>query len=384
VSAAESGETGTCDWLVIGAGIAGASIAYRLAPYGRVVVLEREQRPGMHSTGRSAALYLESYGPPAVRSLTLASRDFLFSPPAGFADHPVLTPRGALTVGLSGHRVELDAHFEVVSGLSPLARRVDPPECRSMVPVLVDSVIGGVLEPDAMDIDVDILLQGYLRGARRSGVRIECGVEAISIGRVGGSGSDWLVSDGQRSWRAPVLINAAGAWADVVASRAGVEPIGLQPKRRSAFLFPSPEGIDARRWPALVAADESFYIKPDAGSLLGSPANADPVDPHDVVAEEMDIAVAIDRIERWTSLRIRRPARVWAGLRSFVRDGGLVGGFDPSASGFFWLAAQGGYGIQSSAGMSEAAAALARGLPLPPALADRGVTAAELGPGRLR
>jgi D-arginine dehydrogenase len=384
MSAAESGETGACDWLVIGAGIAGASIAYRLAPHGRVVVLEREQRPGMHSTGRSAALYLESYGPPAVRALTLASRDFLFSPPPGFVDHPVLTPRGALTVGLPQHRAELDRHFEVVSGLSSLARRVDPAECRAMVPVLIDSVIGGVMEPDAMDIDVDVLLQGYLRGARRHGARVECGFEAISIGRVAGSGSDWTVSDGRRCWRAPVLINAAGAWADVVALRAGVEPIGLQPKRRSAFLFAPPDGIDARQWPALVAADESFYIKPDAAALLGSPANADPVDPHDVVAEEIDIAIAIDRIERWTSLRIRRPAHVWAGLRSFVSDGGLVGGFDPSADGFFWLAAQGGYGIQSSAGMSEAAAALVRGLSLPATVADRGVTAADLGPGRLR
>lgn len=373
-----------CDWLIIGAGIAGASLAWRLAPHGRVVVLEREPRPGMHSTGRSAALYLESYGPPQVRALTLAGREFLFSPPPGFAEHAVLTPRGALTVAMAAQREALQAHHEVVRALSPLARRLDAAETRAMVPVLRDTVIGGVLEPDAMDIDVDGLLQGYLRGARRQGAVVECDVAIASIERTGGPGSDWRVSDGTRSWRAPVLVNAAGAWADLVAGTAGVAPIGLQPKRRSAFLFAPPAGVDARAWPAFISADESFYVKPDAGMLLGSPANADPVAPHDVVAEELDVATGIDRIQQWTTLEIRRPSHTWAGLRSFVADGGLVGGFDPDAPGFFWLAAQGGYGIQSSAGMSEACAALARGLGLPQRLLDLGLSEAALGPARLR
>lgn len=373
-----------CDWLIIGAGIAGASLAWRLAPHGKVVILEREAAPGMHSTGRSAALYLESYGPPQVRALTLAGRDFLFGPPAGFSEVPILSPRGALTVATAALRAELDQQYEVVRALSPLARRVEAAEARAMVPVLRDSVIGGVLEPDAMDIDVDALLQAWLRGARRAGAVLECGVEVVSIERVAGPGSDWRVGDGRRSWRAPVVVDAAGAWADEVAARAGVGPIGLQPKRRSAFVFAPPVGVASHTWPAFIAADESFYVKPDAGQLLGSPANADPVPPHDVVAEELDVAIGIDRIQAWTTLEIRRPSRTWAGLRSFVADGGLVGGFDPDASGFFWLAAQGGYGIQSSAGMSEACAALVRGQPLPGKFADLGLGEAMLSPARLR
>lgn len=373
-----------CDWLIIGAGIAGASLAWRLAPHGRVVILEREPAPGMHSTGRSAALYLESYGPPQVRALTLAGRDFLFEPPPGFSEVPILSPRGALTVATASLRAELDHQFEVVRALSPLARRIEAAEARAMVPVLRDSVIGGVLEPDAMDIDVDALLQAWLRGARRAGAVLECGAEVVSIERVAGPDSDWRVGDGRRSWRAPVVVDAAGAWADEVAARAGVGPIGLQPKRRSAFVFAPPAGIDSHAWPAFIAADESFYVKPDAGQLLGSPANADPVPPHDVVAEELDVAIGIDRIQAWTTLEIRRPSRTWAGLRSFVADGGLVGGFDPDASGFFWLAAQGGYGIQSSAGMSEACAALVRGQPLPGKFADLGLGEAMLSPARLR
>jgi len=380
---AAGGGTVACDWLIVGAGIAGASLAYRLAPHGSVAVLEREPRPGMHSTGRSAALYLESYGPPQVRALTVAGRDFLFSPPAGFAGHPVLSPRGALTVAMAEQRAALREEFEAVRELSPLARLVNGAEARSLVPVLRESVTGGLLEPDAMDIDVDALLQGYLRGARRYGAAIECGVAIESIGRAAGPGSDWLVSSGSRSWRAPVLVDAAGAWADEVARMAGIAPIGLQPKRRTAFLFAPPAGLDPRGWPAFISADESFYVKPDAGQLLGSPANADPVAPHDVVAEELDVAIGIDRIRQWTTLEIRRPSHTWAGLRSFVSDGGLVGGFDPDAPGFFWLAAQGGYGIQSSAGMSEACAALARGLPLPARLADLGLSEALLGPARL-
>jgi D-arginine dehydrogenase len=163
-----------------------------------------------------------------------------------------------------------------------------------------------------------------------------------------------------------------------------VLPLGLQPKRRSAFVFAPPAGLDSRGWPAFIAADESFYVKPDAGQLLGSPANADPVPPHDVVPEELDIAIGIDRIQSWTTLEIRRPARTWAGLRSFVADGGLVGGFEPGVSGFFWLAAQGGYGIQSCAGMSEACAALVRAEALPQKFADLGLTEAMLSAARLR
>jgi len=375
-------EIQSCDWIVVGAGIAGASVGYFLAPHGRVILLERESQPGYHSTGRSAALYLPSYGPPQVRALTLASRDFLARPPEGFAERPVLAPRGSLTFGTAEQQAVLDQRFHEIRALGIEAMRLDAAATLARVPVLRSELVaGGVLEPDAMDIDVDLLLQGYLRGLRRHGGVIESGVEVREADR---DGADWVVSDGRRRWRAPVLIDAAGAWADELALLAGVAPIGLQPMRRSAFVFAPPEGLDLRALPAFLAADESFYVKPDAGMLLGSPANADPVAPHDVVAEELDIAIGIDRIQTFTTLTIRRPARTWAGLRSFVADGGLVGGFDPAAAGFFWLAAQGGYGIQTSAAMGEACAALARGQPLPARLQDFGLAEADLGARRLR
>lgn len=197
-------------------------------------------------------------------------------------------------------------------------------------------------------------------------------------------GGLWHVHAGDNLYEAPIVVNAAGAWCDVVASLAGATPIGLVPMRRSAFTFAPPEGADVSTWPMFIGVDESFYVKPDAGLLLGSPANADPVAPHDVQAEELDIALAIDRIETMTTLSIRRPRHVWAGLRSFVGDCSFAGGFDPALPGFFWAAGQGGYGIQSSAAAGEAYAAMLRGLPLPTRIADFGVRPDELSPARLR
>jgi D-arginine dehydrogenase len=369
------------DHLVIGAGIAGASVGYFLAPHGRVVVLERESQPGHHSTGRSAALFSETYGPAQVRALSRASRAFLEHPPEGFADAPILGARGALMVGGPDDGAALEAELSVLQRISPEVRRVSAAEVIATVPVMrADTTGDAILEPGACDIDVHTLHQGFLRGLKRRGGSVECGVAVDAIERVA---TGWVVHGGGRRWHASVLVNAAGAWADVVAALAGVRPIGLQPKRRSAFTFAPPAGIDPRAWPAVIALDESWYIKPDAGVLLGSPANADPVEPHDVVAEELDIAIAIDRIERATTLSIRRPIRTWAGLRSFVADGDLVGGPDPQDPAFVWVAAQGGYGIQTSAAMGEACAALARGAPIPAHLAAHGLDAAMLGAARL-
>ena len=371
----------SADFLIIGAGIAGASVGYFLAPHARVVLLERESQPGYHSTGRSAALFLESYGTPQVRALTRASRPFFDAPPAGFADHPVLGPRGCLFVAGPGQEDLLDAHWDLLRTMTPNARRLGTAEALALVPVLrADRIIGAVLEPDASDMDVHAIHQGYLRGLRRHGGSIVCDAEVQAVRK---DGALWEVQTRAGNWRAPVVINAAGAWCDAIARLAGVPAIGLQPKRRSAFTFAPPVGMDPRAWPCLISADESWYVKPDAGILLGSPANADPVDPQDVQPEELDIALAIDRIQQMTTLEIRRPARTWAGLRSFVADGDLVGGFDVVAPGFFWVAAQGGYGIQTSAAMGEACAALARGLPLPQAIADCGLTESMLSPARL-
>ena len=371
----------TADFIVIGAGIAGASIAYWLAPHARVIVLERESQPGYHSTGRSAALFMESYGTPQVRALTLASRALLAEPPAGFTEHPLLSPRGALMVAAPGQEAELDEQWRVLEAMTPRALRLDAAQACTFLPVLRrDRIVGGVFEPDAADMDVHAIHQGYLRGLRRSGGRVVTDAPVQAIERRDGV---WRVSAGGGRFEAPVVVDAAGAWADEVARLAGARPIGLQPRRRSAFVYAPPPDLDFTGWPMTIGAGEDWYLKPDAGMILGSPANADPVPPHDVQPEELDIAIAIDRIQAMTTLEIRRPARTWAGLRSFVADGDLVGGWDTQAEGFFWVAAQGGYGIQTSAAMGEACAALALGRPLPERIAAFGLTAEMLGPARL-
>jgi D-arginine dehydrogenase len=370
------------DFIIIGAGIAGASVAFWLAPHARVILLEREHQPGYHSTGRSAALYFESYGTPHVRALTLASRAFFEHPPQGFADHRLLTPRGALVVANEDQEELLERHWAILSSTTTTGKRMNRDDTCSLVPVLrADRILGSAYEPDAFDIDVHALLQGYLRAVRQAGGSLVCNAEVFAIERTRDA---WQVHASDAVYQAPVLINAAGAWVDATARMAGVAPIGIEPKRRSAFTFASPEGIDARRWPMVMSADEGWYIKPEGGVLLGSPANADTVKPHDVQPEEIDIALGIDRIEAMTALTIRRPTRIWAGLRSFVADGDLVGGFDDTVPGFVWAAAQGGYGIQTSPAMGEACAALARGLPIPYRVADFGLSAAILSPGRLR
>jgi len=369
-----------CDYLIVGGGIAGASIGHFLAPHGRTVVLERESQPGYHSTGRSAALFMESYGTPQVRALTLASRAFLEAPPAGFADGPILSPRGALLVAAPGQEAELAALWQVMQSVSPRGRLLDADGARELVPALRrEHVIGAVFEPDAADIDVHRLHHGFLRSVRRQGGAIVCDAEVGAIAR--DDRGRWQVDAGAVRYVASVLVNAAGAWCDAVAALAGVAPIGLVPKRRSIFTFAPPADSDAAHWPLFGSVDERWYVKPDAGLLLGSPANADAVPAQDVQPEELDIAQAIDRIEAATTLAVR-PRRTWAGLRSFVADGDLVGGFAADAPGFFWVAAQGGYGIQTSAAMGEACAALARGLPPPRRIAAFGLDAAALAPDR--
>ncbi|MFP8779496.1 NAD(P)/FAD-dependent oxidoreductase [Hydrogenophaga sp. RWCD_12] len=369
------------DVIVIGAGMAGASVAWWLAPHARVLLLEAESQPGYHSTARSAALYMASYGSAQVRALTRASLGFYVSPPDGFCEHPLLSPRGAMMVATPEQMPALQEHWAMLAPINPLAQRLSGAEAVERVSVLrPECVAGGVYEPDAADMDVHAIHQGFLRGVRRHGGELVCGAPVTALQRRGGV---WTVRSGERQWQVPVVINAAGAWAEVVGRLAGALSIGLVPKRRSAFVFQPPTGLACAGWPLVFGAAEDWYIKPDAGLLLGSPANADPVPPQDVQPEALDIAMAIHRIGEMTTLQITRPVRTWAGLRSFVPDGGLVGGFDAQAEGFFWLAGQGGYGIQTAPAMGEACAALVRGQPLPGRIAAQGLTADDLGPARL-
>lgn len=369
------------DILIIGAGIAGASLGYRLAGQRQVLLLEREAQPGYHATGRSAAMFMEAYGTPQIQALTRASRAFYEQPPAGFCEHPLLEPRGCLYVASHEQHDLLESTYAQNLANGTAVSLLDSAAALELVPSLRGELLAGAVhETGAMDLDVHALHQGFLRGLRQAGGELRCNAELVQAYYLDDL---WHVelADGSRL-RARVLVNAAGAWADRVAGQCGVGKVGLQPCRRSAFTFPGPAQHDFARWPAVIGVDESFYFKPDAGQLLGSPANADPVEPQDAAPDELDLALGIYNIEAMTTLEIRRPSHSWAGLRSFVADGDLVIGFDPVSPAFFWLAAQGGYGIQSAAGASRLAADLLLGLPLCASLVSQGVEPARLSPAR--
>lgn len=364
----------TYDFAVIGAGIAGAAIAARLASQASVMLLETEAHPGYHATGRSAALYTVLYGNAVVRSLSAASRAFFDRPPAGFAEHALLTPRGRLYVGSATQQTIIE---EICS--SPLARPLDSQEARTLVPALRPEVCAhAALDTSAHDIDVHGLHQGYLRSAKSSGATVVCGAEVLSLQRCAG----WQLQTMAGAFQARVLINAAGAWADTLAAMAGISSPGIRPLRRTAVLIDSPDAAASAEWPAVVAADASFYFKPDAGLILASPCDETPTPPCDAQPEEIDIAIAVDRIEKATTLGIRRVPRSWAGLRSFAADRSPVVGYDPSGNDFFWLAGLGGYGVQTAPALSQLAAALALRQGPPASLLASGIDTAALCPGR--
>jgi D-arginine dehydrogenase len=368
---------------IIGAGIAGTSLGYWLSQHASVLVLERESLPGYHTTGRSAAMFIETYGPPLVRALTIGSRPFYEAPPTGFTEHPILTPRGMLMIATGAQRSHLDEAYAIAQQVGSNVLRLSPAEACERVPVLrMENFSGATYEADPTDIDVHALHQGFLKGIRQHGGQLFTSAEVIASSR---HNNVWRIETTNGTFEARTVVNAAGAWCDKIAKLAGVPPIGLVPKRRSAFIFAPPQnGEEIGTWPVVIAADESFYFKPEAGMLLGSPANVDPMVPHDVRPEEIDIATGIARIEKATTMTIRRPTRMWAGLRSFVPDGELVGGFDSTTPEFFWMAGQGGYGIQTAAAMGHACSALLLGQPVPSALAALGVSAERLSPKRLR
>ena len=371
------------DIAVIGAGIAGSSLAYRLAPFRSVLLLERESQPGYHSTGRSAAMFMESYGPPAVRALTRASRAFYLQTPQEFADQALLAPRGAMYLARPDQQHLLAQQQAELSVTCPALERLDRDQTLERVACLRPALVhGSLLDHGAMDIDVHTLHQGFLRGMRRHGGVLLANAE-VQAARWRSPGWELTLSDG-RAVRAALVVNAAGAWADQVGALFGAQPIGLVPHRRTAFTFQPPEGMPIAHWPVVASVDERFYFKPDAGVLLGSPANADPTVPHDVAPEELDVATGIHHIEAATTLSIRRPLRSWAGLRSFVPDGEMVIGRDARCEQFVWLAGQGGYGIQSAPGASELAASIVLGQPTPRDLVRHGVDAQALSPARLR
>ncbi|GBE21603.1 MAG TPA: FAD-binding oxidoreductase [Actinobacteria bacterium] len=345
----------SADFVVIGAGIAGASVAYELAAHARVVVLEREAVAGYHTTGRSAAVFTEAYEKSGIRALTRASRPFLEDPPEGFTDVRLLSPLPVLFVGRDD---QLDALEQVLHESVDLVRWVDPIEALTLCPVLRPGyVAGGVLEADARSIDVHALHQGFLRGLRRRGSRVLTKAEVSSLVYT----STWTVGTTQGPIRTPVIVDAAGAWADQVAEMAGARPVGLTPLRRTAFTFDPPPDIGGRAWPMVFDVGEDFYFRLDGPQILASPCDEEPMEPCDVRHEEIDVAIAIDRIQAATTLTIRHVRNAWAGLRTFAPDRTPVVGWDPEVPGFFWLAGQGGFGIMTSPAMARTASALITG-----------------------
>jgi D-arginine dehydrogenase len=369
-----------CDVIVIGGGIAGAGAAYELAGAAEVVLLERESQCGYHATGRSAASFTENYGSAVIRRLALASRPFLEAPPEGFAEHSLLSPRGIVTIARSDQIEALEQELERAQKFVPEIRRIGREEALARVPALrPDYVADAILEPDAQDIDVHGLHQGYLKGLRSRGGRIFTDAE---VGSIAHSAGLWRLETRAGSFETRILVNAAGAWADELARRAGVPPLGLTPMRRTVFMIDAPEALAIAAWPMINDVQETFYFKPDAGQLLISPADAEPSLPGDAQAEEYEVALGVDRLQRATTLPVPRVKHKWAGLRTFAPDRNPVAGEDRRAGGFFWLAGQGGYGIKTAPALSRIIAALVLGRDLPEAIAQRDVSPASLSPGR--
>ena len=369
-----------CDFLVIGAGIAGASIACELALEARVVVAEQEDRAGYHTSGRSAAMYIRSYGAPPVRALTAASRAFFDDPPAGFADYPLLNPRACLTIAREDQTPALDALADEIRAAGERFSELTTAEARALLPVLKPAgAHRAILEPDCADIDVGALHQGFLRLGRARGAELRLAAKVSSITR---RSDRWQVrlSDGGEI-QARVVINAAGAWADEVAELAGARRIGVTPKRRTVILIEPPAG-DIDRWPTVLDVAEQFYFKPQSGLILASPGDETPVPPQDAAPDEYDIAVCVERIQQAAELPVRRVNRAWAGLRTFTPDKVPAFGYDAVAAEFFWFAGQGGFGMQTSPAAARLGAALALRRPPPDELTSAGVREDAYAPGR--
>lgn len=364
----------TPDVIVIGAGMAGASVAAELATDCQVVLLEREERPGYHSTGRSAAMYIRNYGNAPVRTLTAASFGLLNQPPPGFTDQPILKPRGVMWLAQAGQEEAL-AELARLEGNEPLT----PDEARERVPPLrPERLLGVLLETAAMELDVHALHEGYLRRFRQLDGSLHCRAGAQSLTRRNGC---WRVTTRDGVFEAPVVVDAAGAWSDEVAVRAGGRAVGLIPKRRAAAIISPPPAVDVRHWPLVIGVAEDFYFRPEVGKLLISPADATPVPPCDVQPEEWDVAMAVHRIEEVLDINVEKVEHRWAGLRTFATDGSPVVGWDPQIEGFFWLAGQGGYGIQMAPAMARLASAMVMNSPIPADLAQLDLGA--LDPRRL-
>ena len=346
----------TADILIIGAGVAGLGAAYYAAKDAKVVVLEACEAPCMQTSGRSAAMYLITYGGPAVIELSIRSGPFYREPPDGFAEAPLLTPRGELHLD-DGDGSEVAATVAAGRGIEPIT--ID--EALALVPILKrEGLVSAAYDPAAQDIDVDLVCGGFRRGAQAAGARVVCNARVEGLSRRGGV---WRAETPAGVFEAPVIVNAAGAWATPVAAMAGAQMIEVEPRRRSAAMLPAPGGHDVANWPLFFGAGEHWYARPTGGALMVSPAEAIPVAPQDIHIDKYDevLVEGLWRYEQRVTVPVTQVTNPWAGLRNFARDGEPVTGFDADAEGFFWLAGQGGYGFQTAPALSRLAADLILG-----------------------
>ncbi len=368
------------DFIVIGAGMAGASAAYELSASASVLLIEAEAHPGYHSTGRSAALFTRNYGSPLVRRINALSEPFFASPPDGFTDSPLLGPRGALTVAAPGVEGELDSLLALSTQVNPVVE-IAPADALVMAPYLrPDRVCRAVFEAGVSDIDVATLLRSYLKGFKARGGEIVTNEMVSSLQKVD---DIWSVTTRKNTYQGKTIINAAGAWADDIGVMAGASRLGLIAKRRTAIIVAATEGYAISALPCVDFAGGDAYIKPEAGNLMVSPGDATPNLAQDVQPDEMDVAVLVDWLERETLIKVHRIAHSWAGLRTFVSDQSPVVGYDPTVDNFVWHAGQGGFGIMMAPALAKAVAAICGGMELPKEFATHDVDIAALGVARL-
>ncbi|MER9731815.1 FAD-dependent oxidoreductase [Mesorhizobium sp. M0217] len=370
----------TADFIVVGAGIAGASVAYELSLQGKVIVLEMESSPGYHSTGRSAAVMSENYGPALWSRLVTASRAFLETPPDGFTDVPLVTPRGALFLARDGEQAQLAAQADELLSRGASIELTSSEEALRFCPVIRTSeFVSALYEPDCMDIDTNALLTGYLKMLRARGGRLVTNGKVEVLER---SGNVWRISTPSGSFEAPVVINAAGGWVQEIASLAGLPYRNVVPFRRTAVVFDPPSGSSIQSWPMTFDVAETFYFKPEAGRIMVSPVDMAMSEPCDAQADELEVAIAIERIHTYTTMEVRTVKHKWGGLRTFAPDHEPVIGRDAEEPSFIWLAGQGGNGVMGGAAAARLAASFALNAEIPPDIAALGITTENVSPGR--
>lgn len=370
----------TADFIVIGGGIAGISVAYELLPHGSVAVLEQESATGYHSTGRSAAVMSENYGPRLWSRLVTATRGFLENPPEGFTDLPLVTDRGALFLAQAHETGQLQAQYDDLIARGARVELMPAADALRYCEVLrADKYATTMYEPDCKDVDTNELMMGYQRRIRAAGGAVVTDARVTAIRR---DANGWRVDTTAGEFHGGTLVNAAGGWVQQVAEMAGLGYRNVVPFRRTAVTFDAPSGSNLHHWPMTFDVAETFYFKPEAGKVMVSPVDMAASAPCDAQADEMEVAIAIDRIETFTTMKIARLSHKWGGLRTFAPDHEPVIGADPQDAGFIWLAGQGGNGVMASAASARLAASLAVGRGIPADIAALGITEDAISPGR--